>query len=138
LPSDHLCGALVISYIAAVPARSGGTLVVEGSPALIAGFLDSKPHLRTARMKVTRRALLQSDPWLRSLCFDWTNEDWTALLPEGEHLVGGVATRVGELTGEPGDVVIGHPWLLHTPAPNHGQRPRFMRVQRVGLAPQPK
>ena len=42
--------------------------------------------------------------------------------------------RVVELTGEAGDVVIGHPWLLHAGAPNCGAAPRLMRVQRVRLA----
>jgi len=39
--------------------------------------------------------------------------------------------RSRSLTGEPGDVVIGHPGLLHSPSPHRGERPRFMRVQRL-------
>jgi hypothetical protein len=47
--------------------------------------------------------------------------------------VAGVPVDIVELCGEAGDVVIGHPWLLHRGAPNRGERPRFMRVQRVRL-----
>jgi hypothetical protein len=49
-------------------------------------------------------------------------------------VVEGVPVRVAELAGEAGDVVIGHPWLLHCGAPNCGPAPRLMRVQRVRLA----
>jgi hypothetical protein len=42
--------------------------------------------------------------------------------------------RVVELAAGAGDVVIGHPWLLHAGAPNCGAAPRIMRVQRVRLA----
>jgi len=53
----------------------------------------------------------------------------------GEHSVAGVPVEIVELSGEAGDVVIGHPWLLHRGAPNRGERPRFMRVQRVLTGP---
>jgi hypothetical protein len=131
LPADRVAGALVISFLGEVPARTGGTLAIAGSHRLIARFLAAKPHLRKARMKVTRRALLDSDPWLRSLACDWTGDDWAAALPASEHAVADVPLRVVELTGEPGDVVVGHPWLLHSSSPNRGDRPRFMRVQRI-------
>ena len=48
------------------------------------------------------------------------------------HTLGDVPIEVVELTGEAGDVIVGHPLLPHTPAPNCGDRPRFMRVQRIG------
>ena len=51
-----------------------------------------------------------------------------------DHELGGVPVRVVELTGRAGDIVIGHPWLLHAPAPNCGTTPRFMTVQRVKAA----
>jgi hypothetical protein len=131
LAATCVVGALVISFIAEVPRGNGGTLVIAGSHKLVARFVDAKPHLRGAKMKVTRQALLQSDPWLKSLCCDWTVEDWTARLPLSEHAIEGLPVRVVELGGEPGDVVVGHPWLVHSPSPNRGDRPRFMRVQRI-------
>ena len=39
--------------------------------------------------------------------------------------------RISELTGDPGDIVIGHPWLLHSAAANCGTQPRFMFLQRI-------
>jgi len=134
LPADRVCGALVLSFLSEVPRRTGATLALAGSPALVARFLAARPRLRRARMKEVRQALLASDPWLRSLCPGWTQRDWPWELPSGEHVLADVPLRVVELTGEPGDVVIGHPWLLHSPSPNRGDRPRFMRVQRLRAA----
>jgi hypothetical protein len=39
--------------------------------------------------------------------------------------------RIVELTGEPGDVVITHPWTLHCIAPNAGSQPRMMTSKNV-------
>lgn len=86
-------------------------------------------------MKVVRRALLASDPWLAALGAESADEARDRSPDAREHVVGDVPVRIVELIGEPGDVVIGHPWLLHTPAPNRGDRPRFARVQRI--RPQP-
>ena len=50
-----------------------------------------------------------------------------------ETIVEGVPLRVVELTGEPGDMVFCHPVMLHCGAPNHGTRPRFMRIKQQFL-----
>ena len=42
--------------------------------------------------------------------------------------VNGFPVRIIELTGKPGDAMIGHPLLMHCPAPNCADVPRFMRV----------
>jgi ectoine hydroxylase-related dioxygenase (phytanoyl-CoA dioxygenase family) len=132
LPTDSLAGALAFSFIGEVPERSGGTLVVEGSPRLVARFVADKPKLRVQKMKVTRQALMSSDPWLKALCAE--SDDGAERFMRAEQRVSEVPVRVVELTGEPGDIVVGHPWLLHTPTPNRGHRPRFMRVQRIVAA----
>lgn len=44
---------------------------------------------------------------------------------EGD-LVDGVDVRVVELTGEPGDLVVMHPWLLHNISMNVADTPRMM------------
>ena len=48
-----------------------------------------------------------------------------------EKTISGVPLRVTELTGKPGEVILGHPWLLHSSSPSYGQCPRIMRVQRL-------
>lgn len=81
-------------------------------------------------MKRGRQALLRSQPRLAELAAlagpDWLKEHL------GRNLeIDGLTVRVGELTGAAGDIVIGHPWLLHAPAPNRTSRPRLMRLQRI-------
>ena len=82
-------------------------------------------------MKAARRALMSSDAWLKTLGAGTGEEDWPGRVLDAERRDADAAAHVVELSGEPGDVVVGHPWLLHTPAPNRGDRPRFMRVQRI-------
>ena len=84
-------------------------------------------------MKRVRKAYMQSDPWLEALG-KARGADWLERRLGNEATIDGIRVRVDELTGAAGDVVIGHPWLLHVPAPNRATRPRFMRVQRVHTA----
>ena len=136
IPADRLCGVLLFSFISRVPDGHGGTAVVAGSPRVIRGFLEERPHLKRLKMKVARRALLDSDPWFRAL-LDETEAPGERIdrFVHEEGRVRDVPVRVVELTGEPGVVILGHPWLLHAPAPNCGDHPRFMSVQRIRLAP---
>jgi len=62
--------------------------------------------------------------------------DRTAAFMEGETIVEGVPLRVVELTGEPGDMVICHPVMVHCRAQNRGVRPRFMRIKQQLLTHQ--
>jgi hypothetical protein len=48
-----------------------------------------------------------------------------------DHDVGGITMRVTELTGQPGDVVLTHPWVLHCHAPNTGGYPRMMMTKNL-------
>jgi hypothetical protein len=130
-PADPPQGALVFSYLSDVPPGSGGTLAVEGSPRVIADFVAKRPSAGREKMKITRTALMASDPWLRELAAKEHAPDRTERLMRPGAVVASVPVRVVELTGEAGDVVIGHPWLLHCGAPNCGPAPRLMRVQRV-------
>jgi hypothetical protein len=127
-------GALVFSFVSAVPPRAGGTAVVEGSPRIVARFLAEHPRSRFKKMKNTRRALLSSDPWLSALASD----EGEPLRSERLMAEGGAAwgepARATELSANAGDLVVGHPWLLHASAPNCGDRPRMMCVQRIPLA----
>ncbi len=84
-------------------------------------------------MKRVRKAYMQSDPWLEALG-KARGADWLERRLGSEATIDGIRVRVDELTGAAGDVIIGHPWLLHAPAPNRATRPRFMRVQRVHTA----
>ena len=97
---------------------------------MIARFLEKNPHLRKAKMKVVRKQLMESNSWLKALASEG-GADRVARFMERESEVAGTPLRVVELTGVAGDVVICHPWMLHSGAPNCGEVPRIMCVQRV-------
>ena len=131
LPPDRVVGALFFSFLNQVPPGTGATLVVAGSHRVVRRFIAARPKLARAKMKVVRTALMASDPWLKALGSLREGEDRLTRFMETEHTIADIPVRVAELTGEPGDIIIGHPWLLHTGSPNCGDRPRFMRVQRI-------
>jgi hypothetical protein len=133
-PLDRPLGALVFSFLSDVPPRSGGTTVVEGSHRVIRQFLTEHPRAALAKMKAVRLALVQSHPWLAALVSEEADPARVDRLMREGAVIAGVPVRVVELSGEAGDLVIGHPWLLHAGAPNSGAQPRIMRVQRVRLA----
>jgi hypothetical protein len=60
-------------------------------------------------------------------CGDDPNPRRNAYFMDADHDLDGIPVRVVELTGEPGDVVLAHPWLLHHAAPNTASYPRMMR-----------
>lgn len=132
---EHPTGAIVFSFVSDVPPGAGGTAVIEGSPRIVARFLDAQPRASFKKMKNVRRALLASDPWLLAL----GSEEGDPLRSERLMGEGGAAwgepVRATELSAKAGDLVIGHPWLMHAGAPNCGSRPRMMCVQRIPVTP---
>ena len=134
LPSgDELFGLLMFSFLSDVPAQAGGTLIVEGSHRLVTRVLGGRPSLKKIRMKQARKALLASDPWLRALSSkdDGAAGDRVERFVRQQHVIGDIPVRVAELTGQAGDVIVGHPWLLHAGSPCCTPQPRIMRVQRI-------
>jgi len=133
-PAEPMFGVLVFSFLSDVPAGSGGTLVVARSHRLIRKFVEARPRAGREKMRITRTAFVASDSWWRALTSPEPQPDRVERLMQRETRVGGLPVRVVELSGEAGDVVIGHPWLLHAGASNCGDSPRLMRVQRIHLA----
>jgi hypothetical protein len=124
-------GALLFGFLSPVPPRHGGTVALEGSPEIVRAFVAKRPQVKTEKMKVTRLALMNSDPWLKDLNFGHDDGNRVERFMEMKSAINGVPVRVTELTGDPGDIVIGHPWLLHSAAAHCGTQPRFMFLQRV-------
>lgn len=127
-------GLLIFSFYAPVEPRGGGTLIVAGSHLLRAALWERMtPEERGARHKVHRRLFARFDPWLEALTGALPVPDRTATFLDRETEVRGVPCRVVELTGEPGDVVLCSPAMLHSAAPNHARVPRLMRVKHLNL-----
>ena len=135
MPPDGLSGLLMFSFLADVAPQGGGTAVVNGSHHLIRRFVETQPPDETFTTgKRGRKAFLRSDPWLADLSSDKKDPGRVARFMATEHIIDGISVKVSELSGKAGDIVIAHPWLLHCTAPNCGNWPRFMRVQRIALA----
>jgi hypothetical protein len=128
---DRLTGLFVVSFIGSVAPRSGGTLILSGSPRLL---LEQERRMPAAERQVSiamlRERFHRSHPWLMALTGHAPSPaDRIAAFMAKETTVEGVPLRVVELTGEPGDMVFCHPVMVHCAAPNHGPRPRFMRIK---------
>ncbi len=133
---DKIAGLLVVSFLAEVRPRSGGTVVIAGSHRLMQRFIPTRAPEVRAKMKLVRKAFLASQPWLLDLSAKHTNdtpEQRNQRFMTAGHCIEGIHLRVVELDGQPGDIVLGHPWLFHATAPNCGDLPRMMCVQRIRL-----
>ena len=125
---DDLTMLVVFAHLARVRSRGGGTLVVTGSHHLTTprGPGRGTAPVRSAEVKAH---LGRVHPWLREL---WTAGDRTDRIRrylERGAVIDGVPVRVEELTGEPGDVLVMHPRVLHAVAPNSRTTPRLMLLQ---------
>jgi hypothetical protein len=124
-----------VSFIGAVAPRSGGTMILSGSPRLLIQQERRIPANQRRNLDAgTRDRLYRCHSWLMALTGQAPSPaDRIAAFMNGETIVGGVPLRVVELTGEPGDMVFCHPAMVHCSAPNRGVRPRFMRIKQQFL-----
>ena len=91
---------------------------------------DQARAAERADYTVSRDRFSRSHPWLAALTGKAPSPpDRIAAFMRAETDVDGIPARVVELTGEPGDVALCHPAILHAVAPNRGARPRFMRIK---------
>jgi len=114
-----------------VEPRSGATLVVAGSCRLIDALRLRAGRKFSGRSAEVRGQLLREVPWLRELCSRREGEDRVARFMDRATLHQDVSLQVVELTGDPGDVWLMHPWTLHAPSVNCGERPRMVVTERV-------
>jgi hypothetical protein len=128
---DHPRALFVVSFIGPVAPRSGGTLILSGSPRLLIRQERRIPasQRRGSGIGIWER-FHRSHPWLMALTGHAPSPaDRITAFMDGETFVEDVPLRVVELTGEPGDMVFCHPVMVHCAAPNRGTRPRFMRIK---------
>ena len=131
--SDTPFSIRVFTFLSHVGRRGGGTLVVSGSHRLVADYVA---HLsvteREAKYAKLKERFNSSHPWLRGLTGGGEQDDnrVRSFMEEGTR-IGDVDVRVEELHGEPGDVILMHPWVLHNRAPNSSDKPRFMLAKYI-------
>ena len=129
---EKLFAVKVWAIVSEVRPHGGGTPQLLGSHQLFARYLagTDERDFRTLRL-----GLMRTHPWLKQLTVDGGDPDRNADLMDQEVDIDGLPARVVELTGDPGDIFITHPWVFHTIADNALDQPRIMRSTAVFARP---
>lgn len=125
-------GLLLICYFSEVKPRGGGTLIAPGSHKLVARFLQGHPEGLDPHEAI--RACCDGHPWLADLSGRSEtrySEDAPAsrierFMEQSWFDADATELRVEEVTAEPGDAFLCHPFLFHTASTNITGEPRFM------------
>jgi hypothetical protein len=126
--SDSLEGLFAVRlFICLEPVRHGGgaTLVITGSHLLVQDLVRKKAS-RRFRSADIRTALIQAYPWVKALCSRSETADRIGRFVDVSTAVDSAELRVVEMTGEPGDVFLVHPLIVHAPATNCADVPRMV------------
>lgn len=122
---------LVRIFAFLTPSRpgGGGTGYVEGSHRLFQALADETG--RALPSALARQRLEARSPWFAALTSrrDTGGRIRRFMTDGGE--VDGVEVRVREMLGDPGEVILMHPLMLHAPTPNVLPTPRMMLTQFV-------
>lgn len=124
-------GLLCLNLFSEIGKQGGGTLVAEGSHKVVAKFLSQQPD--GIELEDGIRALNKEHPWFSELTGskkdNTTNdeEDRIEKFMKNPYVdEDGIKLQVIETTGNPGDVILCHPFLYHAASQNHSGVPRFM------------
>jgi hypothetical protein len=120
----------LLGLVEPVAAHGGGTLLVEGSHALIGRMVELAGGDRGTSSDA-RRALVRRYEWFRALGREGGDRD-RFLEPT---VVDGVTVRVVESVGAGGDAYLLHPWVVHGLAANTGDSIRSMLTHTVYRLP---
>jgi hypothetical protein len=133
-PGDHIRLGRVFAILAPLEAGGGGTLMAEGSHRLVRTLAEQNGGALSSGD--TRKRLKALHPWFRDLMSPGGDpSDRVSRFMEAQTFVGDIELRVTEMTGEPGDVWLMHPDVLHAPAPNVLGAPRLVVTQFVSPKP---
>jgi Phytanoyl-CoA dioxygenase (PhyH) len=138
LPASHssvgLTAVRVFTCLARLAPSMGGTVFVAGSHRLAQNQVGEDEHLSSPE---ARKRLICAHPWVKALCSRGDTGNRVQRFMSKGTSIDSVEVRVVEMTGEPGDVLLVHPMILHAPALNCSSSPRFAlstTVFRSGIA----
>jgi len=135
LPASGSPGRLsvlrIFAFVAPVAPRGGGTAYVAGSHrAVVDRARDAGGEQRLNSHHI--RSLLQAEePWLAAL-LSAGGADRVERFMRRWGQMRDYPVRVEEMTGEPGDITLMHPAMIHVATPNALDRPRMMIVETLG------
>ena len=120
----HLYGLRIFTCLAKIDPRGGATLVVAGSHRLAQGLANSRSIARIRSADV-RKGLIQRYRWVKELCSADSRKDRVEQFMRTATKAEDVDLRVVEMTGDPGDVYLMHPLMMHAASPNCLGMPRI-------------
>jgi hypothetical protein len=120
-----LYGVRIFTCLAKVEPQGGATLAVAGSPRLARALANARgvAKLRSADV---RKGLVQRHSWIKDLCSPGDSRGRVARFMNTGATIEDVDIRVIEMTGEPGDVYLVHPVMMHAGSPNCLKTPRMV------------
>ncbi len=126
---------LARAFAVLAPSRptGGGTGYVAGSHRLFQALATKIG--RALPSAKARRHLEAQSPWLAALTSRRQDEDRVRRFMQEGCEVDGIHLRVCEMLGEPGDIILMHPLMLHAPTSNVLATPRMMLTQFVYARP---
>jgi hypothetical protein len=125
----HLLVGRLFLLLAPLEPRGGGTLVATGSHRLVARIADrADVELSSAAM---RRRLMAEHRWFAELMSPTRDFDRPERFMAAPTMIHDVPVQVEEMTGEPGDLLLMHPAVLHAAATNARDEPRLALTQFV-------
>lgn len=121
--------ARVFVLLGQLAAGGGGTGYIAGSHRVLQAL--ARDAGRPVKSGDARALLAMREPWFAALFSKPQGEDREARFVREPGVAAGVPVRVGEMTGEPGDVYVMDPLVLHAVMPNAGREPRLMLTEWV-------
>jgi len=126
---ESLPALRMFCFLEPVEPRGGGTPYIEGSHrAVIDRAGQGGGRAGGWRSGDMRETLKAEEPWLAALMSRGGGDRIRRFMVEGG-VLRGVPVKVREMTGQAGDVVVMHPAMFHTIAPNTLARPRMMLTE---------
>ncbi|MBL8555330.1 MAG: phytanoyl-CoA dioxygenase family protein [Phenylobacterium sp.] len=119
--------ARVFLLLSPLAAGGGGTGYVAGSHRVLHDL--ARETGRTLKSGDARKLLTAREPWFEALFTRRPGEDRIARFMQAGGMAGGAPVRVGEMTGEAGDVYVMDPLILHGTMPNAAATPRLMLTE---------
>ncbi len=130
----ELPGVQLFLCLDRLESHSGATLVAAGLPRLVDAIRRRAGDAWPGSSLEVRKALRRESLWFRELNSIRPGEDRSARFMTPTVEGDGLSLEVVELSGEPGDVWLMHPWLVHSASPNCGTRPRLVMTERIRTA----
>lgn len=129
--SDEMPGVQVFAVLEPLAAQGGATIALSGSHRVVRHLAQQPELIGEGRSKDITKAVRKAVPDLRDLWSRDPDIDREQRYLQNSVDVFGVPVQAVEFTGQPGDVILMHPWIFHAASSNRGNRPRIVITERI-------